>query len=232
VSERDNTTAMRVAALLEKVAALDGELAREVDWLVGRYRRSERNLDKISRMSDRMQARILELNDRLRAASLTDPLTGLCNRRGALDALAACIGGDLSKGGACMLALIDIDHFKTVNDTHGHDAGDQVLVHFAARLKAALRPQDIAARWGGEEFLAMLPNCPPDEALGLVEGLLQGLRNQPVMTQAGLLNVTASSGIARIVVGETSHEAALARADTALYAAKRSGRDRCMVAPD
>ena len=232
MSERDESTETRIAALVEKATAIDAELAREVDWLVGRYRRAERNLDKISRMSDRMQARILELNDKLRATSLTDPLTGLLNRRGALDALATCIRGDLSTDGACMLALIDIDHFKTVNDTLGHDAGDQVLADFAVRLKAALRAQDLAARWGGEEFLAILPDCPPDEARGLVEGLLEGLRNQPVLTQAGLLKVTASSGIARVVVGEAGHEAALARADKALYAAKRSGRDRCVMAQD
>lgn len=231
MAEKDRTET-RIEALLARVADADPDLRAEIEWLAGRYRRGERNLEKISRMSDRMQAQILDLNDRLRVVSVTDALTGLTNRRGAQEALTAEAATATETGVDFTMILLDIDHFKKVNDTHGHDVGDEVLIEFANRLSGSLRETDLAVRWGGEEFLAILPETNMTAAERVLKGLHERLRGTPVETSVGPLRVTASSGLTRFVPGEPGFEAALARADHALYAAKYDGRDRWVVAEE
>ena len=226
MAEETNSTDKRIAALLTRLDDADEEIRREVEWLLERFRRSERNLDKISRMSDRMQSQILELNDKLRAASVTDMLTGLTNRRGAQEILLDLPGRVTRGSRPCALVVMDIDHFKTVNDTHGHDVGDQVLVEFSRRVKEALRPEDLAIRWGGEEFLVILPSIPAENARAMLTRLHEILRGTPFPTRAGPLQITASSGLAILARGDESSAAAISRADKALYAAKQAGRDR------
>ena len=232
-----NRTDSRINALIARLDGLDGadadDLRAEIDWLVGRYRRLDRNLNKISRMSDRLQAEIMQLNDKLRAASITDPLTGLMNRRGAHDALqvetkAAHAG---HSQGFC-LALIDIDFFKAVNDTHGHDVGDEVLVNFSARLLSTMRETDLIARWGGEEFLILMREASLADAMALLEGFHEALRSRPVKTAIGPLTVTASSGLCQYHSNDHGYDSTVYRADHALYAAKEAGRDQWLLADD
>lgn len=225
-----NKTDTRIDALAGALDGLDPVLRGEVEWLIGRYRRLDRNVEKISRMSDRMQAQILELNDKLRSASITDPLTGLVNRRGAHDALIAESKAADETGEAFCVILFDIDHFKSVNDTHGHDVGDEVLVDFAARLEGAMREQDLIARWGGEEFLVLLPRTGIDDASLLLEGFLERLRDRPVKTAVGPLRITASAGLCAYTEAEDGYDRTIYRADQALYAAKEGGRDRWSLA--
>lgn len=225
-------TDARIDALLERLGDLTPDMRAEVEWLVGRYRRLDRNLDKISRMSDRMQAQILELNDQLRAASITDPLTGMANRRGAHDALISETRAFHDAGLPFCLALFDIDHFKAVNDTHGHDVGDEVLVDFAARLAGSMRERDLIARWGGEEFLVLMPETGPDDASILLEGFLEKLRARPIKTANGPLRITASAGLCRYIDTDEGYDRTIYRADQALYAAKTSGRDRWLMAEE
>lgn len=233
----ETRTDRRIAALLERLETEAPGLLAEVDWLVQRYRRLDRNLDKLSRMSDRMQAQILDLNDQLRRASLTDPLTGLANRRGAHEALDARqrgkAGGGTSDGGpaACCIVLIDIDHFKSVNDRFGHDVGDEVLVDFTARLTRILDPEDMAARWGGEEFLVVLNDPTRTAAAATLDAFHQDLRDRPVKTAIGPLPVTASAGLCLHSEGARDFNLTIFRADQALYAAKGAGRDRWQEAP-
>lgn len=228
--EKKNKTDARIDALLARLDELAPELRGEVEWLAGRYHRLDRNLVKISRMSDRMQAQILELNDKLRAASVTDPLTGLANRRGAHDALQAEARTYAVTDDPFCLILLDIDHFKAVNDTHGHDVGDEVLVDFAARLSGAVRETDLVARWGGEEFLVLLPETGVDNAAGLLEGFLETLRVRPMKTAAGPLRITASAGLCLHAEPDGTFANTVFRADQALYAAKDAGRDRWKLA--
>ncbi|WP_421881801.1 diguanylate cyclase [Pacificispira sp.] len=227
-----NKTDARIDALLERLDQVTPELQAEVEWLVGRYRRLDRNLDKISRMSDRMQAQILDLNDQLRAASITDPLTGMANRRGAHDALIAETRAYLEADLPFCVALFDIDHFKAVNDTHGHDVGDEVLVDFAARLSGAMRDRDMIARWGGEEFLVLMPETGMDDASILLEGFLEMLRARPIKTANGPLRITASAGLCRYIPSDEGYDRTVYRADQALYAAKTAGRDRWVMAEE
>ena len=170
----------------------------------------------LARMSlaQRMQA----LQAELRALATTDGLTGLDNRR-AISARFEAATGPVAA------ILLDVDHFKRVNDVHGHAAGDDVLREVAQRVRAGLRPDDACGRWGGEEFLCLLDGVAMPRAVLVAEALRTRVSDAPVGPG---LRVTVSIGVA---VGDPeSPEALVARADEALYAAKAAGRDRVRIA--
>lgn len=174
------------------------------------------------RAADRQRARLAE---GLRLA-FTDPLTGLYNRRYALPALGRMLADTAPPHKACAVLVLDIDRFKSVNDRFGHAAGDSVLAEVATRLSLALRPGDLIARIGGEEFLVALPDVSQPEALALAERLRRCVADRPFDVAAGEagLRVTLSIGVA-LATGEAP-DAVLACADRALMAAKADGRDQ------
>ncbi|MBB3999557.1 GGDEF domain-containing protein [Aureimonas pseudogalii] len=156
----------------------------------------------------------------------TDPLTGLVNRRG-LQAALAQLKPMVAPYGSSGVLLADIDHFKMINDTHGHQAGDAVLVAFASRVREALRVGDILARWGGEEFLAVLPQTEAGELAVVAERLRSSIESEPFTLPNGLaIRVTVSVGVSEMapVIGHL--EAATREADAALYEAKQNGRNQ------
>jgi diguanylate cyclase (GGDEF)-like protein len=163
-------------------------------------------------------------NAELEQLARTDVLTGLANRRHADDVLRATIASARRHGRTLSAVLVDIDRFKSVNDVHGHAAGDAVLREIALRLADGLREEDLAARWGGEEFLLLLPDSP--DAAVVCERLRASIADRPVNVHGLLeLHVSASFGWAPWS-GEETGEALVGRADVALYAAKAGGRDR------
>jgi diguanylate cyclase (GGDEF)-like protein len=166
----------------------------------------------------------------LRVLAATDPLTGLANRRQAMDVLDALLARAATRQAPAPVALLcDIDHFKHVNDQLGHQAGDQVLMDVAEALRRATRSTDTVARWGGEEFLVVLPATPAREAGELAERLRQRVASATAQGAAAPLGgVTMSIGLAACANGETL-TAWLRRADEALYRAKHAGRDRCEI---
>jgi two-component system cell cycle response regulator len=167
-------------------------------------------------------------NAELEQLARTDVLTGLANRRHADDVLRATIASARRHGRMLSAVLIDIDRFKAVNDVHGHAAGDAVLREIAVRLTDGLREEDLAARWGGEEFLLLLPDSP--DATIVCERLRESISGRPVNVHGLLeLPVSASFGWAPWT-GEETGEALVGRADQALYAAKAGGRDRVVAA--
>lgn len=169
-------------------------------------------------------------NRALQHLAETDPLTGLWNRRG----LARRLDRRFVRSGPrpqAGILILDIDHFKAINDRHGHEGGDLVLEAFAARMKAALRSTDLIARWGGEEFLAVLPGTDGPELLRIAERLRASLAETPFPLPAGPLAVTASIGAALMEPGAARFEEATQRADAALYAAKLQGRNRVVFGP-
>lgn len=175
----------------------------------------------LAMVSERAHVRISRLAD-------TDPLTGLPNRRGlaaALDRRAATQNRALS--GAVL--VIDIDHFKSINDTYGHESGDRVLADVAARLQGVMRADDIVARWGGEEFLAVLERAGDAAAVRVAERLREAVSGRSFALDGGSIAVTVSIGASVMAAGEAKIDAAVARADTALYAAKRDGRNRAVL---
>lgn len=154
----------------------------------------------------------------------TDELTGLCNRRNFLR-LASRALAELRSGGQHGLALLDLDHFKRINDVHGHAAGDRVLQTFASVARACLRDGDVVARYGGEEFVLLLPNTDADQFSACCERLREAFnRSEPLGVKVASLSV--SIGMTLLTVHDDLDEA-LQRADQALYQAKRDGRNRC-----
>jgi diguanylate cyclase (GGDEF)-like protein len=179
---------------------------------------------RLRALHDELARRNAELEELAR----TDVLTGLANRRHADDVLRATIAGARRHGRELSVIIVDVDRFKSVNDRHGHAVGDAVLRAVAARLAAGLREEDTASRWGGEEFLLVLPDA--SDAGVVAERLRAALAADPVRTGDGLcVQVTASFGWAAWSGGETA-DTLVARADTALYAAKDGGRDRVVCA--
>jgi diguanylate cyclase (GGDEF)-like protein len=169
-------------------------------------------------------------NAELEQLARTDVLTGLANRRHADDMLRAAIASARRHGRELCAVLVDVDRFKSVNDIHGHAAGDAVLREVAARLASGLREEDLASRWGGEEFLLLLPDAA--DASVVCERLRAAIAATPVQVDDELaIEVTASFGWAEWGAGETA-ETLVARADTALYAAKDGGRNRVVAAAD
>ena len=155
-----------------------------------------------------------------------DPLTGVQNRQSMLAELERERSRSRRSKQPCCLALGDLDHFKKVNDTHGHIVGDQVLASAAEIFLSGLRPYDALFRYGGEEFLFCLPETSPEQAVVALERLRETLEARPVMLAGGKsLPVTASFGIAEMMAGIPVEEV-IARADAALYSAKRLGRNR------
>lgn len=164
-------------------------------------------------------------------AAMFDGLTGIHNRRWLDETLHRLVMRHEKDNEPLCVALIDIDHFKRFNDTHGHDIGDLVLTTVAATLVKHLRPTDLVARFGGEEFVILFPSTTPDEALLAADRVRDIVSQTKVLAPTGaeLPRVTISMGIAPLVHGEKPAET-LKAADASMYEAKRSGRNRVMVA--
>ena len=156
----------------------------------------------------------------LRNLAMVDPLTGLYNRRFAEQRLAAEVARSERKGHPLTVLTVDLNHFKQINDTYGHPAGDQVLLEFAARLNHVIRGSDLAVRLGGDEFLVLLPECTLEQ-LQLVLGRLGSLE---VNWQGQKIPVSFSAGWKEYEMGDRPEDL-LARADQALYARKRASRE-------
>jgi two-component system cell cycle response regulator len=163
--------------------------------------------------------------------ALTDPLTGLYNRRYMESHVTTLVDQALARGKPLALLVIDIDYFKAVNDVHGHDAGDAVLREFATRLKKSIRGIDLACRYGGEEFVIVMPETDMAVAAIVAERIRRRIASEPFVIGNGAtaLDVTISVGIAALSGVEDSAALILKRADQALYRAKRDGRNRVVA---
>lgn len=156
----------------------------------------------------------------------TDALTGLHNRRFIMERLTELVQASrVSKASLCA-ALLDVDHFKTINDRHGHDAGDQVLQHFATVSRQAVRKSDFLARVGGEEFLLLMPGAEAADAFAVVDRLGEQIAQSWPLGQ-GVLRYTLSAGVVQL--GAEDGQELYKRADQALYQAKDSGRNRVEI---
>ncbi|SCX95418.1 response regulator receiver modulated diguanylate cyclase [Nitrosospira sp. Nl5] len=175
----------------------------------------------------RVAERILALHKKLHVQATHDRLTGVWNRAAIMDCLERELGRAARESSRVGVVLADLDHFKRVNDTHGHPTGDAVLQEAARRMRLALRPYDRIGRYGGEEFLVTAPGCTLSEAMALAERIRDSISAGPVDCQSGVIPMTASLGVA--VGGNRTGEDAgmlIAAADEALYRAKRAGRNR------
>ena len=162
---------------------------------------------------------------RLHLLATRDPLTGLFNRRHFQAMADHVVARSRRTDEPVALVIADIDFFKRINDVHGHDAGDKVLVCIAELLKQVCRDQDILARWGGEEFLVLLPDANADGAVVAAQRIRQATEESVVTLESGELRVTVSLGSTTLRAGESMGEA-VARADRAMYRSKSAGRNR------
>ena len=182
----------------------------------------------------RAGARIVELQDSLiqarealRDQAMHDALTQLLNRRAAMDFLSAELGRAARDPKPLTVMMVDIDHFKSVNDRFGHPAGDAVLCEVSRRLRASIRSYDSVGRFGGEEFLVVAPGCGTESGLVQAERLREVVSAQPVAVKDISIEVTVSVGVATSPEPKPQHlESLLSAADKALYRAKENGRNR------
>lgn len=167
-----------------------------------------------------------ELQSRLEKLASTDSLTQLPNRHALLNLAAREFAHAKRFDRPLSLVMIDVDHFKTINDSHGHAAGDAVLEQVGQICSEALRDSDSLGRIGGEEFVLLLPDTPQQNAEQVAERMRERLAQTPIRVQDQTLHITASFGVASISPEDGSLDAILARADNAMYSAKNSGRNQ------
>lgn len=203
------------------------------DTLAARIEREVMRLKKIARISDLYQRQLRELADALRDASLTDPLTGLRNRRYLTDRLREeGVRAQRTRTPLC-IAIVDVDHFKEVNDRYGHDIGDVVLCNVARALEGVLREYDTVGRWGGEEFLVLLPDTTLENGFKIGERIRARIAELRIedseRPELRAISLTASMGMTVLREDEDVFDA-VGRADTALRTAKHAGRNCCHTA--
>jgi len=220
----DASAGMGIAGTLEHLRTVIETLASETARMVRKNTGMRRRLDD---MSSRMEKMRSELKSARRHAE-TDPLTGLANRRRFDEMLRGAANRAAEAGAQIVVMMVDIDHFKKFNDTHGHAFGDQVLKLIARVLTENVRPGDLAARFGGEEFAVILGNATIRDGKDVSERIMRALAgrelvNRSTGTRVGA--VTLSIGLTDYVKGEAPGEV-LRRADEALYEAKAAGRNR------
>ena len=178
-----------------------------------------------------LQAALIGAQGELRMKATHDQMTGLLNRGAVLEILDRELLRGAREQKSVGLLLLDVDHFKQVNDAHGHATGDTVLQEVSRRMKSVVRPYDAVGRYGGEEFLIILPGADLESAHPIAERIRKGIEAAPCATAAEPLSVTVSLGLAACPPGTVLEADALIRAaDTALYRAKRNGRNRCEIA--
>ena len=188
---------------------------------------------QISAWRNRLAQQRRELRDTLekvQALASRDALTGLYNRRHMQDRLVDSAKRHERYGERFTVVLVDLDHFKRINDVHGHRVGDEALMAFASAATLALRESDTVGRWGGEEFLFILPNTSPTKALVALDRLRAALQHCSISSRVPGLRVAFSAGIAQHDLAAPVHRT-LERADQALYQAKTAGRNRSLVSP-
>lgn len=189
---------------------------------------------ELAQAREDLAARVVEierLNAQLREQALRDPLTGLHNRRYFQETIARDVSAAERKREPLTILTIDVDDFKRVNDEYGHGVGDSALLALANVIRSCFRASDIACRFGGEEFVVVLPGAPLDVARQRAESLRSNFERAPLARVAGAsVHATISVGVSALHVGAEEIDQALERADAALYEAKRDGKNRVVIA--
>ncbi len=203
----------------DKVGSTENEVLESMSQLNNELSEMSRELSKKNRELQRANQRITQL-------ARTDYLTGLANRSYFQERFKQAFALSKRHDMALTVLLADLDHFKRVNDTYGHDVGDRVLQAFGSILASKCRTEDLAARFGGEELILMLPNTAATGATALCERLREEIIGLDLLPGSDFISFSA--GIAEYSQGDTE-ESLLKKADDALYEAKNSGRDRCVV---
>jgi diguanylate cyclase len=226
------------AKVIEKATVLE-EIGPALQSVLSATRNMEESarqvgseLRSIRERAMQAEEEIIKLQSELDKASgqaRLDPLTGALNRRGLDEAFAREVHAARRKGSTLCLAMLDIDNFKVLNDTHGHNTGDAALTHLVTVARACMRPQDTMARYGGEEFVILLPDTSAEHAVEAMQRLQRELTKRFFLQNNERLLITFSAGVAQLEANETPEDA-VKRADHAMYLAKRAGKNRVFAA--
>jgi diguanylate cyclase (GGDEF)-like protein len=182
--------------------------------------------DQFANTLERMRLQLFSLKYEIQDELYNiDPMTGAYMRYGMLAALRDQQALVSRGAGHCAVVMVDIDHFKLVNDRHGHNVGDRALTHLSALLRKNLRPYDKLYRYGGDEFIVMLPNTPVETALTIVERMRKLVEDSPLSVDGQPIGITVSIGVA-MIDADKPVEATIEQVDRAMYAAKQQGRNR------
>lgn len=220
-----NVTTLKGCRDKQEIVLLLSTVINQASGIQNTVETSHKELQETRSALNAVQSELAETRQMLNE----DPLTGALNRRGMEQMLYREVARCRSSDSQFVLIMIDLDHFKQVNDTHGHEAGDQMLIHFIALMRSVLRKSDALARYGGEEFALLLPNTDLRGALLVVGRLQQLMKKTPLMYSGKSINTTFSAGVA-LLRGQENGHALLRRADEALYKAKEGGRNQFVTA--
>jgi diguanylate cyclase (GGDEF)-like protein len=198
--------------------------------LVGSYKDLIKTLEGVVEEKSALVESLRQANEKLATLAATDGLTNLMNRRAFMEALVRDVSRARRARVPLSLIMIDVDHFKSVNDKYGHQVGDYVLVQVAQALARTVRVGDLLGRFGGEEFIVLLPGTEPKNAMVVAERLRAAVGAIEIKGSFGAFRVTASLGVASVPGDAANPDELVSRADQALYAAKGAGRDRVVMA--
>jgi diguanylate cyclase (GGDEF)-like protein len=214
--------------LLQESVTTGNPLTPELERVVGKHTKLLRRFNKIVSISDGYQSQLMDLKSRLEFSARTDLLTGLANRWEIMARLESEKSRSERYHQRFSIMISDLDHFKEINDNHGHMAGDRVLRAIAEILRAHIRAEDFCGRWGGEEFLIILPETDLPKARSVADKLLANVRKTAVPWEGRKISATMSIGIGVFRPGMNIDEC-LKQVDDALFVAKSGGRDRVMM---
>jgi diguanylate cyclase (GGDEF)-like protein len=236
VSDEVRPEALNAAEQINAELRFSNEiLENQATGLVSLAEDTNENVLRIEAARMQLEYEITErrnLEERLRQMATTDGLTGTLNRTGFLAAAQRELEREQRPGRALTLLMIDVDHFKSINDRCGHAGGDQALRHLVSVLRGGLRQSDLLGRLGGEEFAVVLSNVTPEDAERVTERLLHSVARSPTTHEEHAINMTISIGLTIARQTDSSIEQIIARADNALYRAKARGRNRIEKAND
>ena len=196
---------------------------QKYEKLLKEYEKKEKRLEKILSQSDAQAKKLLELNEKLEEMSNTDPMTGAFNRRYFYNTAKHMVSLAKRENYDSSVVILDIDKFKNINDTYGHDVGDVIIKHLANEIGQNVRDSDIFARFGGEEFVIFLNDMDIQNGILFCERIRQMIQDSNPIDD---IKYTVSIGISSILHNDESVDIALKRADLALYEAKETGRNK------
>lgn len=211
-------------------SSYDGNpLMIEYRLLYDEYRAMKQRVELFEKEKNSLKTLLSEMDRSLDLATRVDPMTGLANRRDIMEKMERELSRSERHQRTFSVMLVDLDNFKVVNDTHGYNDGDDVLVEVARVLRGCVRNEDVCARWGGEEFLFLLTETNTEGALTLASKVLESISMTEFKANHPGIRITASIGLCEYQAGQTTHDC-IARADQALQQAKQGGKNRYIVA--
>lgn len=230
VNSLESLEAERFEQLITDERHKDNPLLPDLRQLHELYRTLAQRTERLLREKSQLETQLANMNRSLDLATRIDPMTGLANRRSIMEQIDQEFSRAHRHQRAASIVLADLDNFKVINDTYGYNTGDDVLVEVARVLRGCVRSEDICARWGGEEFLILLPETPLDGALAVAHKIRESVAMSLFSANRSGISLTVSLGVCEYHPDQNMLES-IKRADVALQQAKHAGKNRAIVAP-